>query len=194
MRSIFVLNRRTIKSFFGGALAGYLILHPYAMLVNYFTDSGHGGMDMKEMIILAFQHLTLPMAVPFVLFGGFIGLLINGVLDRQSRLYAAESENQKKKAALETLQRLMITLSHYLLNANAVIGGMAGRCNKCHPGQGIEEYLNIIEAEARKIDAVVGALRRLTEIKTADYTSEGHGLMIDISKELEELLGKIEEK
>jgi signal transduction histidine kinase len=194
MRSIVVLNIRIIRSFLFGALAGYLILHPYVMIVNYFTESGHGEMRMKEVFMMAFNHMTLPMAIPFILFGGLLGLMIEGVLDRQSRLSAVEAENQRKRAEIETLQRLMITISHYLLNANAVIGGMAARCNKLHPGEEFEDYLSIIKAEARRIDAVVKALRRITEIKTADYTSRGHGLMIDISKELEALLQKTEEK
>ena len=130
---------------------------------------------------------------PFCLFGGLIGLLSGMVVHRQKMLHAAESEIEKKKVAMETLQRLMITLSHHLLNANAVIGGMAHRCKKKSAQEQREEYLDIIEKEARRIDAVVRALRKITEIKTADYTSEGHGLMIDISKEIEELLGKTEE-
>jgi hypothetical protein len=71
---------------------------------------------------------------------------------------------------------------------------MSARCRKLNPEEEFSDYLNIIETEARKIDAVIKALRKLTEIKTADYTSEGRGLMIDITKELEEMLRKIEEK
>jgi signal transduction histidine kinase len=193
-RSIVVLNRRSIKSCLFGALAGYLILHPYVMIVNYVTESGYGNMGIKEVLVMAFHHMTLSMAIPFILFGGLLGLMIDGVLDRQSRLSAIEAENQRKRAEIETLQRLMITISHYLLNANAVIGGMSVRCRKLNPVEEFSDYLNIIETEARKIDAVIKALRKLTEIKTADYTSEGRGLMIDITKELEEMLRKIEEK
>ncbi len=58
------------------------------------------------------------MAVDFALFGGIIGLLIGIVMDRKKKLYAVELQNEKKKVALETLKTLMITLSHYLLNAN----------------------------------------------------------------------------
>jgi hypothetical protein len=50
--------------------------------------------------------------------------------------------------------------------------------------------LEVIAEQAKKIDAVMSALKRITEIKTAKYTSEGHALMIDISKEIEELLSK----
>lgn len=48
--------------------------------------------------------------------------------------------------------------------------------------------LAVMEEQAYKIDAVIAALRKVTEIRTADYTSEGHGLMIDVEKEILELI------
>jgi len=126
------------------------------------------------------------MAVSFGLFGGLTGLLIGIITDRTQRLFAAELENQKKKAALETLHRLMVTLSHYLLNANTVIGGMVrkGRRNEAN----VQGSLDVIEEEAKKIDAVIRSLKEITEIKTADYTTSGKDLMIDITKNIEERL------
>jgi len=177
-----------------GALAGYLILHPYAMFAYYLTETGQGDMHWRDIFLMTLRHMKLPMAVAFIFFGSLIGFLLARMLDKQKKLHATELANEKHRAALETLQRLMITLSHYLLNANAVIGGMAGRCKKCCSERSVEEYLGIIEDEARKIDAVIKALRTITEIKTSDYTSGGRDLMIDISQEIEKSLGKTEEK
>ncbi|MBI5099809.1 MAG: hypothetical protein HZB30_11285 [Nitrospirae bacterium] len=53
-----------------------------------------------------------------------------------------------------------------------------------------KEDILVISEQAKKIDAVMSALKRITEIKTAKYTAEGYALMIDISKEIEELLSK----
>ncbi len=186
--------RKTLLLTVIGALAGYLIVHPYAMFAYYLAETGRGEMHWRDMLLMTLRHMKLPMAVAFIFFGSFIGFLLARVLDKQNKLHAAELANEKHRAALETLQRLMITLSHYLLNANAVIGGMAGRCKKRCPERSVEEYLGIIEDEARKIDAVIKALRKITEIKTSDYTSGGHDLMIDISQEIEKLLEKTEEK
>ncbi len=36
----------------------------------------------------------------------------------------------------------------------------------------------------------MAALKKITDIKTADYTSEGHGLMLDITKDIDALLKK----
>ncbi|MCL5022418.1 MAG: hypothetical protein M1497_03465 [Nitrospirae bacterium] len=100
---------------------------------------------------------------------------------------------EQKKIAVETLHRLMVTLSHYLLNANTIIGGMAGRCKRTAPEKDILCSAVILE-EAKRIDAVVKALKELTEIKTADYTAKGKALMIDVAGQLEARLSKTERK
>jgi hypothetical protein len=42
--------------------------------------------------------------------------------------------------------------------------------------------------EAKKIDAVIRSLKEITEIRTADYTTSGKDLMIDITRNIEEHL------
>ena len=179
-----------------GMIIGYFIFHPYTMLVYLIMDK-HQRVDVsfhiKDIFTAFLAVLTpemFPMAIAFAFFGGLNGLFIAIIIDKKKRLYAAEAENEKKKAALETLQRLMITLSHYLLNANTVIAGMARRCLKSNSAEDMKESIDIIEEQAKKIEAVIMALKKITEIKIADYTSEGKGLMIDITKEIEEQLGK----
>lgn len=130
------------------------------------------------------------MSIAFAFLGSLNGLFIAIIVDKKKRLYAAEAENEKKKVALETLQRLMITLSHYLLNANTVIAGMALRCLKYNSAEDMKDSIDIIEEQAKKIEAIIMTLKKITEIKIADYTSHGKGLMIDITKEIEEQLGK----
>lgn len=106
------------------------------------------------------------------------------------RLRMAELENENKKVALETLRQLMVTLSHYLLNANAIVGGMVRRCRKAQSLTEIDRPLQVIEAQAKKIEIVIGALKRVTDIKTTSYTSETNTLMIDVAKEIDEALTK----
>ncbi len=186
-------NLRDIKTklfFFSiGALVGYVVFHPYTMLVYSLTGFSQGGMRLKDMFF-SFDMTMLLMGGSFAILGGLIGLLIAVLIEKQKQLYAVNLENEKKKAALETLQELMITLSHYLLNANMVIGGMVRRCKRTMSNEDILSSLEVIAEQARKIDAVMSTLKRITEIRTAKYTAEGHALMIDISKEIEELLSK----
>lgn len=143
----------------------------------------------KDLFAIAqdtFVPAMLPMAISFAFFNGIIGLLIGILVEKRKRL-------EQKKIALETLHRLMITLSHYLLNANTVIGGMARHCKRTESDRDILCSEVIVE-QAKKIDAVIKALKGLTEIKTAHYTTKGKALMIDVAREIEVRLNKAEEK
>jgi hypothetical protein len=138
-----------------GIIAGYLIFHPYTMLMHFLLNYIHetGSLNIQWRDILTgmqetFGHRMLPMAISFALFGGAIGLLIGIISDRKKRLYAEKLENEKRKATLDTLHRLMITLSHYLLNANTVIGGMVRRSRKNEAN--VQESLNIIEKKRKR--------------------------------------------
>ncbi|MGV8073775.1 MAG: PAS domain S-box protein [Syntrophobacteraceae bacterium] len=110
---------------------------------------------------------------------------------RRIRLVELESEN--KKIALDTLHQLMVTLSHYLLNSNTIIGGMVRRCRRLNSKEEIEASLDAIEEQAKKVEIVITALNQLTRIKTAPYTAESNTLMIDVTKEIEEALRKARE-
>lgn len=179
-----------------GALLGYLLLHPYTMAVYtlaHLHRSGNllGGWQWNDVLglgLTSFKPSMIPMAVPFALLGALIGLLSGILMEKRKRLNTVEHENEKKKVALETLGQLMVTLSHYLLNANMIIGGKVRRLKRTVADNELLSAFEIIEEQAEKIDAVVGALNRITEIKTTSYTSQGQALLIDITKEIEESL------
>jgi len=135
-----------------------------------------------------FEPSMLPMAITFTCFGGVLGLLIGIVVDKKKKLYDIEHENEKKEVALKTLERLMVTLSHYLLNTSMIIGGEVRLSRKARSEEELLSSLEVIEKQAKKIDAVIGALKKVTEIKTTDYTTKGRNLMLDITEEMEELL------
>jgi Tfp pilus assembly protein PilP len=65
-----------------------------------------------------------------------------------------------------------------------IIGGEARRSQKVELNKYITVSLEVIMEQARKIDAVIGDLKKITEIKAADYITEGYGLMIDITREM----------
>lgn len=177
-----------------GAVVGFLLFHPYTMIVYSLTNlPGHGSepvhfhwKDLFALMQTTFNPTMLPMAISFAFFNAIIGLLIGIVIDKRKRL-------EEKKIALETLHRLMVTLSHYLLNANTVVAGMARRCKKTGTNKDVVCPEVIIE-EANKIDSVIKALKEITEIKTADYTTKGKALMIDITREIEELQKNLEKE
>lgn len=114
-------------------------------------------------------------------------------LEKQ-RLKLVELENERKTIALETLNQLMVTLSHYLLNANTIIGGMARRIARAGTRAERLASLEVIKEQANRTETVISALKKVTEIRTADYTPESNTLMIDLKNEIEKTLSKAEKK
>ncbi len=106
------------------------------------------------------------------------------------RLRLAELENENKRVALETLRQLMVTLSHHLLNANTIIGGMVRRCRRAKTKREMAPSLHAIEDQAKRIEIVITALKKVTDVKTASYTPESNTSMIDVTKEIDKALMK----
>jgi len=175
-----------------GAGVGHLLVHPYAMMAYSLLDMRREGHLHMDHVLSAARSIfdpdMLPMTISFSLLCGVVALLMGVVRDKQRKLHEAAIENERKKASVDTLQRLMITLSHYFLNANTVIGGAVRHCRRHASPEEIASSLKVIEDQTHKIDAVVAALRKITDIKTTDYTSGGHDLMLDIAREIEEIL------
>ncbi len=108
------------------------------------------------------------------------------------RLRLFELENERKTIALTTLRQLMVTLSHYLLNANTVIGGMARRSMRARSDADRSAALSIIRQQAAKTEGIIAALKKVSDIRTTEYTRESHTLMMDLTKEIEETLSDTE--
>ncbi len=94
-------------------------------------------------------------------------------------------EAQKRQAALETLQQLMVTLPHHFRNAKVVIGGFGSRLQKSLKETAEQERLGLMIKASREIDAVINALENLAEVTTVQYIDSGQAKIIDLQKELE---------
>lgn len=174
-----------------GFVLGFLVLHPYVMLVQLIVaphSMASSQFSLSAWVQHFFDPLMLPMGIAFALFGGAIGFLVASGMDRERRLLISRHEKEKREIALRTVHNLMVTLSHYLLNANMIIGGKVRHCRKITMEPDVVDSLKIIEEQGRKIDAVLKVLRSSVEINTSGYTTDGLVAMIDISKELAEQL------
>lgn len=180
-----------------GSFLGYLVLHPYSMLVSTLLHLNQDGavhvrwQDVSARALALPEPMMLPMAGAFAVLGGVIGLLTGTLIARTRRLYAAELIHERRRLALDIIRGLVVTLSHYLLNANMIIGGKVRRCQRLTADQDIRSSLAVIEEQGRKIDAVIRALRRATEVKLIDYTADGTVSMVDITRELEQELAGV---
>jgi signal transduction histidine kinase len=171
-----------------GAFFGYLVLHPYAMVV-YGLYGHHGaapeGMDLRRLledVPASFRLDMAPMGLPFALLGALVGLLLGFWLETRSRRF----EMEKRLLAVETLRQLMVTLAHHLLNAVQGIGGFAALALRKEQDEDKRRPLEIIKQESIRIEAVVKALQSLESVTTERYTKSSETLMIDIRKELQE--------
>jgi hypothetical protein len=183
-----------------GGTAGFLLLHPYVMLLaSMGAIPGHSSPalagDWSLQSILALEYAMLPMAVPLVFFGTAFGLMAGLYLNHAYRLQQLVLEQEKDATALEAVKALTATLSHYLLNANMIIGGQVRHCRRFTPDQEILESLQVVEEQGRIIDAVVGALRELARIVilrgSSGQDTSRQVSMIDLTGELEERLQKL---
>ncbi|KHK00363.1 hypothetical protein NY78_4259 [Desulfovibrio sp. TomC] len=98
---------------------------------------------------------------------------------------------------MEAVKALTATLSHYLLNANMIIGGQVRHCRRFTPSQEILDSLQVVEEQGRIIDAAIGALRELARIVilrgSSGQDTSSQISMIDLAGELEERLRKLAE-
>ena len=179
--------RIVLLSLAGGSV-GYLLLHPYTMLVYGFYGH-HGaaseGMDLRRLledVPAAFRLDMAPMGLPYALLGALAGLLLGFWLEARSRRF----EMEKRLLAVDTLRQLMVTLAHHLLNAVQGIGGFAALALRKEKDEDKRRPLEIIKQESIRIEAVVKALQSLESVTTERYTKSSETLMIDIRKELRE--------
>ena len=187
MKTLTPRVRIVLLSLAGGCV-GYLLLHPYTMLV-YGLYGHHGsrpeGLDLRRLledVPAAFRLDMAPMGVPFALLGALVGLLLGFWLEARSRRF----EMEKRLLAVETMRQLMVTLSHHLLNAVQGIGGFAALALRKEQDADKRRPLEIIMNESIRIEAVVKALQSLESVTTERYTKSSETLMIDIRKELQE--------
>jgi len=182
-----------------GILTGYLVFHPYTMLVYTLTqtDGMHGTNiqwsqihQLWEQTLMAFNPKMLPMSISFMFLGGLIGMLLGIIFDRRQKLILLAYEDEKKRVALETLKELVITLSHHLLNSNMIIGGKVRHCRKAVSNNDILASLDVIEEQGRKIDTVIKTLRELRDRKLIGCTTGEQVKMIDIAGEVENNLDR----
>jgi signal transduction histidine kinase len=177
-----------------GAVIGYFILHPYSAVFYSLYPLPHNrppGTTLTFSEALGEFRLFLDtfhmwyVGIPYGLIGAFAGISIGIAAETHRRHEEAKRREAAGKAAHEALQELMVTLSHYLLNASTVIGGYSRLLIKKTKGTELEKPLEAIREEAAYVEAVVESLKSLEAVKEEEYIPGGNSRMIDIKAELE---------
>lgn len=93
--------------------------------------------------------------------------------------------SQRRLATLQTLQELMVTLAHYVRNANQVIGGYSAHLQKHIDHPELLRQLDLIHQAAHKIDQVVNSLESLAELNQGRQIEPWETRMTDLKQDLE---------
>jgi signal transduction histidine kinase len=179
-----------------GMGVGILLVHPVARLA-YTMGHLHPATPLSIPLVLhelrrAFGPDLIPLGLAFAVLGGAVGWLLGSWFIQKEQLATEQMECLRSLTALETLKELMVTLAHYIRNANMVVGGFSAHLLKCVPDPECQKHLHLIQQAAQEIDAVITSLQNLTEISTVEYTAGSHELMIDLKKDIEARLAKAE--
>lgn len=180
---------RVIVSTLAGSAVGFLVFHPYTMLVYGAynrphvhlpaTWYGHAAMHLSD-ALGTFQPGMLHMGIPYLVMGGVTGALYGLWLNARIRWEQA----QIRACAIDTIKQLMVTLSHYLLNSVTVIGGYAERAGRKTDDEALKGQLAIIKKEAAGIESVVKSLQSVQAVVSERYTKDSETRILDITKEL----------
>jgi signal transduction histidine kinase len=189
-----VITGKQVWFTLAGVAVGILLVHPVAMLV-YTMEHHPPSAPLSVPFVLhqlrrAFSPYLVRIGLVFAFLGGVAGWIAGSWFLQKKRLEAEKIEHLRSITALETLKELMVTLAHYIRNANMVVGGFSARLSKSIPDPDLQKELRLIQEASREIDAVIAALQDLTKISTVEYTASSHERMIDLKKDLEARLAK----
>lgn len=164
---------------------GYLLVHPFAMLA-YMLRPQHPAATMdlslwEHQVKLAFSSEMLVMGGAFSLMGGVAGLCLGA-------WHLQRMESQRRQAALQTLRELMVTLAHYIRNANQVIGGFSIHLQKHIDHPELLRQKGLIHQASHEIDQVINSLENLSEMDHSRYIGPWETKMINLKQDLESRL------
>jgi signal transduction histidine kinase len=182
----------TAWSVLAGMGLGFFVVQPFAVLVyNLSPETRLAFAEFafwQRLMEMSLSRTSLFMGLGFALLGGVSGFFLASWTSHKERLAAAQVESAKRLAAVETMQELMVTLAHYIRNANMVIGGFSLRLSKDAGDEGRKEQLRLIQEKSREIEAVISSLQNLTEISAIQYINSSAAKMIDLKEDLEKRL------
>ncbi len=167
-----------------GMLLGYLLIHPFAMLASTLGPRlAHFPMDFplwSHHLRISFGPEMLAIGAAFAFIGGLAGFFFGIWYYQKERLTKERLESQRHQVALETLQELMVTLSHHIRNANHVIGGFSSRLHKHLADPEVKRQLEMVQRASREIEAVIASLEGLSQVNHTKYIGEWETRMIDL--------------
>lgn len=114
---------------------------------------------------------------------------------KSTRREQTRREEKKDRITLETINKLMLTISHYLNNPLTIILGKVELLTEATENGGIskedvKKFTDSCKREIRKIDSIIKVFQNLCEVRYKIYPP---GIkMLDVEKELKHRLREVE--
>jgi len=182
-------RRRLVGPILLGMFLGFFVIQPLNVLVYNLAPQVrvefHNISFWKRLLEMSTDSTSLFMGLAYAILGGITGLWFGMWLYQRDCLQAEQVESARRLAAFDTLKELMVTLAHYIRNANMVIGGFSSHLAHHLTDARQKENAELIRQASHKIDSVIKSLENLTEISVTRYTTGGTAQMIDLKEELE---------
>jgi len=114
---------------------------------------------------------------------------------RQVRREQTQRETRKEIIALETMNKLMVTVSHYLSNPLTILLGRVELLSEATENGGmskkeIKKFIDSCKREIIKIDLIIKVFQNLCEVRYKTYPPGVK--MLDVEKEIKNRLKDIE--
>jgi signal transduction histidine kinase len=180
---------RLIIFILAGMAAGYILMHPFAMLA-YMLGPHHpqGSWDASlwaHQVHNAFSAEMLVMGLAFSLMGGVAGFGLGAWYLQKESLVLEQLETERRQATLDAVREFMVTLAHHIRNANLVIGGFSKHMQRHISDPELIRQAEMIHRASHEIDEVILALENVSQLDHTQYIDGWRTKMIDLKKALE---------
>jgi len=183
------LSRTTLFTL-AGAAAGVVVVHPYVMLVDRLTGSGHSATAVPMPVgslFTAFAPAMLHMTIAIGFFAGLCGLLLGLLYERKQRMIRYRYQARMHRDLTRALNQLLGVVSHYILNSSMVISAHARRLEKtAHPED--QESLTAIARQAEKNEAVLKLMQEAEFLRNIDPSDTTYQKLIELNERIEQHL------
>jgi signal transduction histidine kinase len=114
---------------------------------------------------------------------------------RAARSEQTRREEKRERIALETINKLMVTISHYLSNPLTVLLGRVELLSETNENGGMSEedikkFTDSCKREIHKIDSIIKVFQNLCEVRYKTYPPGVK--MLDVEREIKNRLKEIE--
>ena len=185
-----MMLRRTVVFTLAGIAVGVMIVHPYVMLVDRLTGSGHvvgSIIPPADTLVAAFSPAMLPMTIAIGFFAGLCGLLLGLLYERNQKIIHYRYQARMHRDLTAALNQLLGVVSHYILNSSMVISGHARRLEKT-AGPEDRESLTAIARQAEKNGDVLRLMQEAEFLRNIDPSVTTYQKLIELNQRIEKHL------